>query len=302
MTCTAQRPPARSIDRVVVLHNPRSTGDGPGNARALRTQLARRLGGTAVELLGTRYAGHAEELAERVVAEHPGTLVVSASGDGGYHEVVNGVVRAGREGAKGAAAAVLPSGNANDHASAVQDRPLVDAIVAGTRTRLDLLEVRAGDQPPRVAHSYVGVGITPVAAAALNEHHLDAVKETVLVAKAFWHYRPLTIRHSGTDIDLDSLVFANIDRMAKYATIDEDSAPDDGRYETLLIRHRSKLRLLADFTRVLRGKHEVLSRSEPYAFTTHTPMPLQLDGELMQVDGGTDVVVRCLPRALLTVF
>ncbi|NIZ90455.1 diacylglycerol/lipid kinase family protein [Kineococcus rubinsiae] len=289
------------FSRVVVVLNPNSTGDGPSNARELRDELSERAPALTVDLVETQHAGHAEDLAYDAVTTHDDVLVVSASGDGGYHEVVNGVVRAGREGATSGAAAVLPSGNANDHATAVQGRPLVEAIVAGARTRLDLLEVRAGDVAPRVAHSYVGVGITPVAAAALNEHHLDAVKETVLVARTFWHYRPLTIRHDGRDIDLDSLVFANIDRMAKYATIDEDSAPDDGRYETLLIRHRSKLRLVADFTRVLRGKHEVVSRSEPYTFTTYTPMPLQLDGEVMEVDGGTDVVVRCLPRALKTV-
>ncbi|NAZ83627.1 diacylglycerol kinase [Kineococcus sp. R8] len=287
--------------RVVVVLNPNSTGDGPSNARALRDDLSERAPTVTVDLVETQHAGHAEELAYDAVRTHGDVLVVSASGDGGYHEVVNGVVRAGRDGAVGGAAAVLPSGNANDHASAVQGRPLVEAVVAGDRARLDLLEVRVGEQPPRVAHSYVGVGITPVAAADLNDHDLDAVKETLLVVKAFWRYRPLTIRHDGQDIDLDSLVFANIGRMAKYAVIDEDSAPDDGRYETLLIPHRSKLRLLADFTRILRGRHEVVSRSEPYTFTTATPMPLQLDGELLQVDGGTEVVVRCLPGALSTV-
>lgn len=289
------------FSRVVVVLNPNSTGDGPSNARELRDELSELAPGLTVDLVETQHAGHGEELAYDAVTTHEDVLVVSASGDGGYHEVVNGVVRAGRDGATSGSAAVLPSGNANDHASAVQRRPLLDGIVAGHRRRLDLLEVRADGQEPQVAHSYVGVGITPVAAAALNEHHLDAVKETLLVARAFWRYRPLTINHEGRDIDVDSLVFSNIDRMGKYAVIDEDSAPDDGRFETLLIRHRSKLRLVADLTRVLRGKHEVVSRSTPYAFTTHTPMPLQLDGELMKVDGGTDVVVRCLPQALSTV-
>lgn len=284
------------LSRVVVVLNPNSTGDGPTNARRLHDELE---GTVEVELLETEYAGHAEEIAREQVMEDADTLVVSASGDGGYHEVVNGIVPTGR-----GLAAVLPSGNANDHASAVQERPLAqairDVVQGGRPTRIDLLQVQ-GSGRTRLAHSYVGVGITPVAAAALNEHDLDAVKEALLVMKAFWGYRPLTITHDGRDISLDSLVFANIDRMAKYAQLAPDSEPDDGRFETLLIPHRSKFRLLADFTRVLRGAHPVESRETPYEFRTHTPMPLQLDGEVFHVDEGTSVTVSCLPLALRTV-
>jgi diacylglycerol kinase (ATP) len=288
-----------SLSRVVIVLNPNSTGDGPENARGLRTELALSTPELDVELLETQHAGHAEEIAHEAVTADPGTLVVSASGDGGYHEVVNGVFRTGR-----GLAAVLPSGNANDHATATQERPLAqaihDAATGGEASRIDLLEV-CGAGRSRVAHSYVGVGITPVAAAALNDHHLDAVKESLLVARAFWGYRPLTITHDGADVDVDSLVFANIDRMGKYAQLSEGSAPDDGRFETLLIRHRGKLRLLAEFLRVLRGRHEYRSRSTPYEFRTHTPMPLQLDGEVFHVEGGTSVTVRCLPLAMRTV-
>ncbi|NAZ87970.1 diacylglycerol/lipid kinase family protein [Kineococcus indalonis] len=298
--------PDDPLQRVVVVLNPNSTGDGPDNARALREELARRAPGLPVELVETQHAGHAEELAREHVARHRGVLVVSASGDGGYHEVVNGVVAAGRAGHRGGMAAVLPSGNANDHATATHQRPLAEAVAAvaggGARPeRMDLLEVDTGDGDPRVAHSYVGVGISPVAAAALNEHDLDAVKETVLVVKAFWKYRPMTIGHQGRDVAIDSLVLANIDRMAKYAQISDDSTPDDGRFEVLLIEHRGKLRLLAEFLRVVHGKHPVQSRSEPYEFVTRNPMPLQLDGEVHPVRGGVTVRVRCLPLALTTV-
>lgn len=286
------------LRRVVVVLNPNSTGDGPSNARELQERLAASDPGLPVELVETEHAGHAEELARDAVTAEAGTLVVSASGDGGYHEVVNGVVAAGR-----GMAAVLPSGNANDHATATQHRPLAEAVhdlAAGApATRIDLLEV-SGAGRTRVAHSYVGVGITPVAAAALNEHDLDAVKESLLVAKAFWGYRPMTIAHDGRRISLDSLVFANIDRMGKYAQLSEDSAPDDGRYETLLIPHRGKLRLIAEFLRVVSGRHEYRSRSEPYEFTVQSPMPLQLDGEVFHVDAGSTVTVRCLPGALST--
>ncbi|WP_432524940.1 diacylglycerol/lipid kinase family protein [Kineococcus sp. SYSU DK006] len=291
------------LTRVVVVLNPNSTGDGPDNARHLQEQLQQRVPELEVELRETEHAGHAEDLAREAVTGRPGTLVVSASGDGGYHEVVNGLVAAERDGHPGLAA-VLPSGNANDHATATHERPLVEAVVDAVHgrppVRMDLLEV-SGAGRSRVAHSYAGIGITPVAAAALNEHDLDAVKESMLVVRAFWSYRPLAIVHEGRRLRIDSLVFANIDRMAKYAQLSEDSAPDDGRFETLLIPHRGKLRLLAEFARVLRGAHEVESRRTPYVFRTESPMPLQLDGEVFQVDAGSTLTVRCLPLALRTV-
>ena len=301
VTQTVTHVVARPFDRVLVVYNPRSTGDGPGNAEELRAQLAQRLPGTSVQLAQTQHSRHGEELAERAVTEHPATLVVSASGDGGYHEVVNGVMRARRRLPGAGACAVLASGNANDHANAVQERPLVEAIVAGAVSRMDLLQVVIDGREPRYAHSYVGLGITPVVAVELNQHDLDAVKESLLAVRSVWRYRPLGIVHDGRSVELDSLVFANIDRMAKYATLSLDSSPTDGVYETLLIPHRSKLKLLASVLRLVRGKHEVVSRHEPYTFTTATPMPVQMDGEVHRVDAGAEVVVSCAPAAVTVV-
>ncbi len=294
---------------MVIVCNPNSTGDGPDNARELERTLAEQAPGLPVQIQGTEYAGHAEEIARQAVSGSDGVLVVSASGDGGYHEVVNGVVSAGRDGHGLGAAAVLASGNANDHAGATQHRPLVHAILEahaqGMSQRMDLLELQADALPSRVAHSYIGLGISPVAAKALNEHDLDAVRETFLVVRAFWRYRPMTISHhtaTGEEkISVDSLIFANINRMAKYAEFSDESSVEDGRYETLMIPHRSKLRLLADVTRILRKEHPVISRSEPYAFRTLQPMPLQLDGEIFAVPGDAEVTVRCLPSTLRTV-
>jgi diacylglycerol kinase (ATP) len=292
---------ARRFDRVVVICNPRSTGDGPGNAEELRAQLTRRLPGTAVHLAQTTRAGHGEELAEAAVVENPATLVVAASGDGGYHEVVNGVMQARRRRPGAGACAVLASGNANDHANAVQERPLVEAIVAGVVSPMDLLEVLVDGREPRYAHSYVGLGITPVVAVEFNRHELNAVKESFLAVRSVWRYRPLNITHEGRGIELDSLVFANIDRMAKYAVLSRRSSPTDGTYETQLIRHRNRLTLLASVLRVVRGTHEVVSREAPYTFTTATPMPVQMDGEVHQVGACARIAVACAPAAVSVV-
>lgn len=287
--------------RVVVVFNPNSSGNSPEHARTLVAELAEQAPRLPVELVETRRAGHAVELARTAAAEASGTLVVSASGDGGYHEVVNGLLQAAADGHGDAFAAVLPSGNANDHASTVQTRPLADAILAGGVTRLDVLALDVAGQPRRWAHSYIGLGLSPVAAVEINRHHFGAVREVLAVVRTFWAYRPFGIVHDGRRIAVDSLVFANIDRMAKYVELSADGAPDDGRFEVVLIAHRSRPTLLLDVVRALRGRLAPSSRSRPYRFTTATAMPLQLDGEVLDLPAGAEVTVSCQLHALATV-
>ena len=89
----------------------------------------------------TERAGHGREIA-RDAARGGRPLVVSVSGDGGYNDVVNGLMEAG---ADAAYAAVLAAGNANDHRRVTRERPLADAIVDGDVSRLDLLKLTVDD-------------------------------------------------------------------------------------------------------------------------------------------------------------
>jgi diacylglycerol kinase (ATP) len=295
-------PHVSSFDRIVIIFNPQSTGNASGSAEDLRNELARRLPAVPLELSPTRRAGHARELA-RDAAGTGSPLIVSVSGDGGYNEVVNGVLDAGND---EAVAAVRAAGNANDHRRVTRERPLADAIVAGDVRRIDLLRLTVGSGPDarvRYAHSYIGVGLTPVVAVDLEKGGKGSWKEIVSVVRAFSSFRPFPIRlEDGRRRRIDSLVFANIAEMAKYALLSEDSRPDDGRFEVITQRRTGKLRVLAT---VIRAATQGLGRQPSathYAFTTLAPMPLQLDGELMELDADTPVTVDIAPRALATIF
>src|ERR687897_458691 len=99
-----------SFDRIVIIFNPKSTGRAPELAEELRDELTERLPTVPLELRPTQHAGHARDLArEAAGAGRP--LLVSVSGDGGYNEVVDGVMQAGDT---GAGAGRLPPGNADD--------------------------------------------------------------------------------------------------------------------------------------------------------------------------------------------
>ena len=291
-----------SFDRIVIIFNPQSTGDAPRSAAELRGELIRRLPDVPLDLCPTRHAGHARDLA-REAAGTGSPLIVSVSGDGGYNEVVNGVMDAGNE---RAVCAVRAAGNANDHRRVTRERPLADAIVAGDVRRIDLLRLTVGEGTAartRYAHSYIGVGVTPVVAVDLEKGGKGSWKEIASVVRVFARFRPFPIRlENGRRRSIDSLVFANIAEMAKYATLSEDSRPDDGRFEVITQQRTGRLRVLSTAIRAATRGLGPQPSTTHYAFTTLVPMPLQLDGELMELDADTLVAVDIAPSALATVF
>ena len=289
------------FDRIVVIFNPQSTGPAPQRAEELRAALAERLPDTPLQLCPTERAGHARDLAAQAAATGR-PLIVSVSGDGGYNEVVDGVMRTGN---RDAVCAVMAAGNANDHRRSTGEQPLVDAIVDGAVKRIDLLRLTLGsesDAHTRYAHSYIGMGLTPIVAIDLEKGGKGSFKEIVSVVRTFAKFRPFTI-----DVDpdglrsLDSLLFANIDEMAKYATLSEDGRPDDGRFEVIALPHTAKWRILAvAFKAATRGLGPQPTASH-YRFTTVKPTPMQLDGEVIALDAATSVSVDIAAGALATI-
>ncbi|MDQ0000689.1 acylglycerol kinase family protein [Pseudarthrobacter sulfonivorans] len=161
---------ARTFDSIVIIFNPNSTGDAPKLAEDLRSRLAALLPYAAdISLQPTDHAGHAVDLARETARGSRDVLVVSVSGDGGYNEVVNGVMQAGNP---NAVCAVMAAGNANDHRRTTGTAPLEEAIAGGNVRHIDLLRIRTGngkDAAAEYAHSYIGFGLTPVMAIDLEK-------------------------------------------------------------------------------------------------------------------------------------
>ncbi|MEC5179146.1 diacylglycerol/lipid kinase family protein [Arthrobacter sp. CG_A4] len=291
----------RTFGSIVIIFNPNSTGDAPTLAEKLRDRLAELLTYTPdLRLQPTSHAGHAVELAREAASKGGHVLVVSVSGDGGYNEVVNGVKQSGNP---NAVCAVMAAGNANDHRRATGTKPLEEAIAEGNVRHVDLLRIHTGqgdDAPAVYAHSYIGFGLTPVMAIDIEEGSKGAIKEMVSVIRAFAKFKPFEIRQTdGKRRKLDSLVFANISEMAKYATLsDADDEPSDGKFEVILFPHMPKWRVLLTALRATtQGLGDQPSVST-YEFTTLKSLPYQIDGEVKSVDADTLVKVECAPAAL----
>ena len=290
---------SRPFDAVEIVFNPNSTGDAQERAEELAEQLAERAPELPVQLRPTERAGHGREIA-RDAARAGRPLVVSVSGDGGYNDVVNGLMEAGVDSAY---AAVLAAGNANDHRRVTRERPLADAILDGDVSKLDLLRMSVDDgREPRYAHSYIGLGITPTVALELEKGGKGSIKEVISTIRTFSRFRPFQIEtDSGTET-FDSVIFANIREMAKFAVLSEEGRPDDGRFEVVVLRHTAKWRVLATAVRAaIRGLGPQPTARE-YRFRTVDPMPVQVDGEVSEFERGVAVTVEIVPGALHTVL
>jgi diacylglycerol kinase (ATP) len=275
---------------IVIIYNPNSTGDSPEMAKKFAAEVRTYIGEGEIELLETAHAGHAKELAYEAAIKYTDLLIVSVSGDGGYHEVINGALQAQQEGKGTPVCAVLPGGNANDHYSSVAKRPLLEALQEGAVEHVDVLAVDINGQVT-YAHSYVGLGLTPLVAVELNRHTLSAIKESWLALKTFWKFRPFAIDIDEKRERFDSLVFANIDRMAKYLTFSEDSEPNDGLFEVVRWPHHSKLQLIGALIKSAFRRGEDAPAVKEFSFTCPKPMPMQLDGEITKLAQGAKVRV-----------
>lgn len=289
---------------VSIIYNPKSTGDSRAGAKELEKKLKKILPKIPIKCVPTKYAGHSEKLACAIASSRKKPLIVSASGDGGYHEVVNGVMRASAR-ANGPICAVLPTGNANDHSRTMQDKPLWQAIDKGKVTKIDLLKISmtnsSGSTAVRYAHSYIGLGLTPVIAAELNRHDLTAFKETMLVLKTFFKHRPFKIRRKSKVFKLDSLVFTNINQMAKILTLAEKNRPADGRFEVVSFPHAHRLVLIKKILLAATTGLKTSKRERTYEFEVIKKMPIQLDGELAVLEAGAKVQIITANKALTTI-
>ncbi|TLM75335.1 diacylglycerol kinase family protein [Pseudarthrobacter sp. NamB4] len=293
----------RIFKSIVVIFNPNSTGDAPRLAEELKASLADLLPYSVdITLQPTAHAGHAVELAREAANGGSSVLVVSVSGDGGYNEVVNGVMQAGNP---NAVCAVKAAGNANDHRRTTRTQPLEAAIASGKVRHIDLLKMATGSNPGALAeyaHSYIGFGLTPVMAIDLEKGSKGALKEMFSVIRTFSKFKPFEIRQEdGKRRKFDSIVLANIAEMAKYATLSEaDDAASDGKFEVVIFPHRSKFRVLLT---ALRATTQGLGNQpsvSSYRFTTLKPIPYQIDGEVKSLKKNTPVTIECAPAALAT--
>lgn len=279
---------------IIIIYNPNSTGNSEANAKHLYKQLRSELAkATVVDMVPTKHAGHAEELALKYASRHKKLLIISASGDGGYNEVINGIAASKNA---SAVSAVLPSGNANDHHRAVSHKLLIDRILQAKTLIIDGIRVSATvDGRPwiRYAHSYVGLGLTAYIGRKLTEASLNRFNEKWLVFKYLLLFRNVSLK-VAPDLrwhHYSSVIFSNLSRMSKVIKLAPEAALKDERIEVYYLRTHSFLRLLLSLifasTIGLRPSAQLQSQT----IVSERPIEIQLDGEVQMLDANRDITV-----------
>ena len=288
---------------IAVIYNPNSTGSSKTMAEAFVNDVRARLPEQNVKLIATEYAGHAGELAYSIAKESDNALIISSSGDGGYNEVVNGAIKAQKEGAT-VNTGILPAGNANDHHRNVSDGNIIDLIAEGKTKTIDLLKISGtsnGAPVERYAHSYIGVGFTPKIAKVLNKNKLNIFNEVWLVARMLIIVRPIRLKLSTKVRHYESIIFSNVDSMSKYLKISQPSPLDDGKFEVTIFKRRDKLKFILTLLKASLGGVKEDKRVSEFAFETVDKTLVQMDGEVLSLDAHTSVtttiekqVLRCV--------
>ncbi len=296
---------AEKYTRIVIIYNPHSTRYAETKANRLANRLKRRRV-EHVDLHDTKYAGHAEELAYTAasVYEHP--LIVSVSGDGGYNEVINGVLRAKDEGkAQRPVCTILPAGNANDHRRTTKKRPLTWAVLYSQPEPMSVLKLRTsgtGIDLVRYAHSYIGFGMTSLAAAEFNRERLTRWKELEIVYQAALNYEPFTIEQADRPAQkLNNLIFANIHQMSKIIRLGKRGPINSGLFRVIAMPHRSHLRFLLTLISIGLFGFRHPPQTGAYEFKLVETQLAHFDGEVTKIPGGSQIKIECMTAALLTI-
>lgn len=293
MTNTKKAVRSPCFTDIVIIYNPNSTGNGRQNALQLKRRLVKVIDPKIVSLVATKHAGHAEEIAYQRALASKRTLLVSSSGDGGYNEVVNGALRAQAKGAQ-VTTGLLPSGNANDHWHALHRDDIVPAIVAGHVQRIDVLRMTAqkGHQTTiRFAHSYIGLGVTPLVGAELNKTTLGPLKELWVVARSLLHATSVAIERNGKRTRYTNLIFSNIFKMSKVLTLANEASLTDGKFEVNFYNSPSRFGLYRHLLKAAASSLDSQTHVSKFQFRTVKTTRLQLDGEIMRLAPNTNVSV-----------
>lgn len=282
---------------IIVIYNPNSTGPSRKNAKAFANNLKSALpSSTIIKTVATDHAGHAEDITRQYTAEPDRTLIVSSSGDGGYHEVINGALTGDNPVTTG----LLPSGNANDHYHALHQPHTIQRITDSTTRQVDVLEVSVEGSDPwkRYAHSYAGIGLTPYIGEKLTKADLNPLNEVWLVVKNLFIFSAVKIIVDGHTRRYDSLIASTIPKMSKIMHLSDDASVSDGKFELITKRSTSMMALLKFLLQSIIPVGKKPTRYSSFVFTTPRKIAMQLDGEVYHCAAGSKVTITCQKQKL----
>jgi diacylglycerol kinase (ATP) len=291
----------------VFLVNPASGNGATGRKWPSLAHRAAQLGLTGETLLSER-PGHLIELAGEAV-DKGATLVVAVGGDGTLNEVVNGIAERDVE------LATIPLGTGMDfgrtYGIPTRFEDAVHVALHGDVRTIDAGRVCyrtwAGEAAERFFANVSSVGMSgAVAQRANGMSKALGGKATFFYAltRVFleWENTEVTVRLDDAERRgrMHDVIVANGVWHGGGMMLAPDAAPDDGRFDVVLIGDVSKLDFLTTAPKIYKGTHvhhpkvEVL-RSAHVEVDAPVQLPIELEGEQV---GTTPATFEVVPAAL----
>ena len=292
-----------SVRKILLIVNP--TGGVRNGLEILKNvQPVFEAGGIELEIIETKYAGHAKDIARAMEIDKFESLCL-VGGDGTIHEAVNGMYA--RRDKKRIPLGLIPAGTGN---SLMRDfnclEPSIAAkwIIKGYTKKIDLAEIKM-EHKTVYAFNIIGWGmITDI---NLRAEGVRWMGENRYTYSALMEIMSHKLRHAklsfgGKDYD-ENFTFI-LGSMTKYTGSAMKMAPkaklDDGLIDMSIVRVATRKQMLNLFPKIFTGDHihaDILEykQVDSYSIIPDKDDPLNLDGETI---GSTPINVKVLRESL----
>ncbi|NLD72598.1 MAG: diacylglycerol kinase family lipid kinase [Chloroflexi bacterium] len=298
------------MPRIKVIVNPLA-GRGHAGRMSPQIQQAFQELGADFDLVHTRQAGEAVDLASQAIADGFDT-VVAVGGDGTSHEVVNGIM-AQSNGHPVGTLGCIPGGSGNDFAvmsgAPVDLRKACEQIVRGETRLLDVGEVTLDGQLTRFFDNAVGIGFDGWVTYETRGVRLVrgmALYVPVVLKTIFSSIQPmritLTTDGESRETTIMMAVICNGPREGGSFLVAPDAEFDDGLLDLSLTEWMPRLSMLGMVPRFIKGTHVHdprvrIERARSITVASDDPLMVHVDGEILS-GPAHEVRVRLLPASL----
>ena len=261
-------------------------------------------GGIELEIIETKYAGHAKDIAKAMEIEKFESLCL-VGGDGTMHESVNGMYT--REDNKRIPIGLIPAGTGN---SLMHDFNCLDPniaakwIIKGYTKKIDLAEI---SMEHKLVYAFNIIGWGMITDINLRAEGVRWMGENRYTYSALMEIMSHKLRHaklSFEDKNYDEKFTFILGSLTKFTGSAMKMAPkaklDDGLIDILIVRDATRTQMLNLFPKIFTGDHinsDILEyrQVDSYSIIPDEHDPLNLDGETI---GSTPINVKVLRESL----
>lgn len=261
-------------------------------------------GGIEIEIIETKYAGHAEDIAKAMEIDKY-ELLCLVGGDGTMHESINGMY--GRKDNKRIPIGLIPAGTGN---SLMHDLNCLDTTIAakwivnGYTKKIDLAEIT---MEHKIVYAFNIIGWGMITDINLRAGGVRWMGESRYTYSALMEIMSHKLRHAklsfGGKNYNEKFIFI-LGSLTKFTGSAMKMAPkaklDDGLIDILIVRDATRKQMLNLFPKIFTGDHiysDILEyhQVDSYSIVPDKHDPLNLDGETI---GSTPINVKVLRENL----